>query len=342
MMFNPSQAADRPFGWTLANFRRWGCGLLAVAFLPMAALASAHAAYPEKPITVIVPFPPGGASDNAARVIAPKLQASLGPTVVIENRPGANGTTGSVLLKQAKPDGYTLLIGSIGVFAINPALYPRLQYDPRKDFELLTVLVRTPNVLVVNPKVAVKTVAELIESLKKNPEKVTFASSGSGSSDHLTTALFWQKTGTSGIHVPYKGGGQAVTDLMGGHAEVSFQNLGTILGHVKSGKLKALAVTSDKRVPALPDVPTLAEAGVQGLEVYSWQAAAGPKGLPAEVKTKLEQAFKAALSAPEVKARYEEIGFDVVGNTSGEFSQFMAAEIARWKEVIETGKITPD
>jgi tripartite-type tricarboxylate transporter receptor subunit TctC len=341
-MLRLSGTAHRAGTWNLRNLGLWRYGLLSVALLPMAALSPAQAAYPEKPITIIVPFPPGGASDNAARVIGPKLQAGLGSTNVIENRPGANGTTGSILLKQAKPDGYTILIGSIGVFAINPVLYPKLQYDPRKDFELLTVLVRTPNVLVANPKFPAKTLAELIDHLKKNPEKVTFASSGSGSSDHLTTALFWQKTGTSGLHVPYKGGGPAIIDLIGGHAELSFQNLGSILGHVKAGKLKPLAVTSDKRVPTLPDVPTLAEAGVQGVEVYSWQAAAGPKGLPGEVKAKLEQAFKAALSAPEVKARYEEIGFDVVGNTSGEFSQFLAAEIARWKEVVETGKITPD
>lgn len=323
------------------NLLEGGAALLAVAILTVCAPAFATG-YPAKPINVIVPFPAGGASDSAARFVTPKVTESLGQTVVVDNRPGANGSLGATLLKQAKPDGYTLLVGSIGVFAINPALYPRLPYDPRKDFDLLTILVRTPNVLVVSPKIQANTVPELIEHLKKNPDKATFAMSGAGSSDHLTTALFWQKTGTSGLHVPYKGGAPAITDLIGGHADVSFQNLGAIVNHVKAGKLKALAVTSDKRAAALPGVPTLAEAGVQDVEVYSWQAAAGPKGLPGEIKSKLESAFKSALSAPDVKARFDELGFEVVGNTSSAFAEFLDAEIARWKAVVEAGKITPD
>jgi tripartite-type tricarboxylate transporter receptor subunit TctC len=195
-------------------------------------------------------------------------------------------------------------------------------------------------VLVMNPDVPVKSVAELIDYLKKNPGKVTFASSGSGSSDHLTAALFWQRTGTTGLHVPYRGGGPAINDLIGGHANVSFQNLGSIAQHVRSGKLKALAVTSDKRAAALPDVPTMAEAGVADLQVFSWQAAAGPKGLPPEVKAKLEADFAAAARDPNVKAKFEDIGFEVVATTGAQFSDFLAAEIARWKSVIETGKIT--
>ena len=327
----------------IPSFGLRASALLLLTFGALTLCAPVHAAgYPEKPINVIVPFPAGGASDSAARFISPKLTESLGQTIVVDNRPGANGSLGATLLKQAKPDGYTLLIGSIGVFAINPALYPKLQYDPRKDFDLLTVIVRTPNVLVASPKVAANTVPELIEHLKKNSDKVTFATSGAGSSDHLTTALFWQKTGTGGLHVPYKGGAPAITDLIGGHADVSFQNLGAVINHIRAGKLKALTVTSDKRVTALPDVPTLAEAGVQGVKVYSWQAATGPKGLPGEVKAKLEAAFKSALTAPEVKAHFDELGFEVVGNTSGEFSDFLAAEITRWKSVVEAGKITPD
>jgi len=186
------------------------------------------AEYPERTITVIVPFPPGGASDATARVVTAKFAERVGQTVIVDNRAGANGAIGSVALKQAKPDGYTLLVGSIGVFAINPALFKDLRYDPQKDFDLLTVAVRTPNVLVMNPAFPVNSVRELIEHLKKNPDKVTFASSGTGSSDHLTAALFWQKTGTTGIHVPYRGGGPAINDLVAGHASVSFQNLGAI------------------------------------------------------------------------------------------------------------------
>jgi tripartite-type tricarboxylate transporter receptor subunit TctC len=197
-------------------------------------------------------------------------------------------------------------------------------------------------VLVANPAFPVNSVRELIEHLKKNPDKVTFASSGTGSSDHLTAALFWQKTGTTGIHVPYRGGGPAINDLVAGHASVSFQNLGAIAEQVRAGKLKALAVTGDRRAAALPDVPTIAEAGVPDLEVYSWQAVAAPKGLPADVRAKLEAEFIASLRTPDVKARFDQIGFDVVGNTSAQFAEFLAAEIARWKLVIETGKITAE
>ena len=171
---------------------------------------------------------------------------------------------------------------------------------------------------------------------------MTFASSGTGSSDHLTAALFWQKTGTTGIHVPYRGGGPAINDLIAGHANVSFQNLGAIAEQVKGGRLKALAVTSNKRVGTLPDVPTMAEAGVKDLEVYSWQAAAAPKGLPAAIKAKLEAELAASAQSPDVKAKFEAVGFDVVANNGSQFATFLADEIARWKTVIETGKITPE
>lgn len=313
------------------------------AFVAMAVTASpVYAEYPERNITVIVPFPPGGASDMTARLVAAKFAERVKQSVVIDNRAGANGALGAGALKQAAPDGYTLLIGSIGVFAINPALFKDLRYDPQKDFDLLSVAVRTPNVLVANPAYPANSVRELIEQLNKNPGKVTFASSGIGSSDHLTAALFWQKSGTTGIHVPYRGGGPAINDLIAGHANVSFQNLGAIAEQVKSGKLKALAVTSDKRVAALPNVPTMAEAGVKDLEVYSWQAAAAPKGLPAAVRAKLEAELAAAAQSPDTKAKFEAVGFDVVANNGKQFEAFLADELARWKTVIETGKISPE
>jgi tripartite-type tricarboxylate transporter receptor subunit TctC len=305
--------------------------------------AQAHAAdYPERNITVIVPFPPGGASDVTARLITAKLAEGVGQSVIVDNRAGANGALGAVALKQAPADGYTLLVGSIGVFAINPALFKDLRYDPQKDFDLLTVAVRTPNVLVTNPNFPANNVRELIEHLNKNPGKITFASSGIGSSDHLTAALFWQKTGTSGIHVPYRGGGPAINDLVAGHANVSFQNLGAIAQQVQAGSLKALAVTSDKRTATLPDVPTMAEAGVKDLEVFSWQAAAAPKGLPAAIKTKLEAEFAASANSPDVKAKFEAVGFDVVASNGEQFAKFLTGEMARWKSVIETGKITAE
>ena len=305
--------------------------------------ASAQAAeFPERSITVIVPFPPGGASDVTARLVTAKLAERVKQTVIVDNRAGANGALGAVALKQAPADGYTLLVGSIGVFAINPVLFKDLRYDPQKDFDLLTVAVRTPNVLVANPGFPANTVRELIEHLEKNRGKVTFASSGIGSSDHLTAALFWQKTGTTGIHVPYRGGGPAINDVIAGHANVSFQNLGAIAQQVKAGSLKALAVASDKRTATLPDVPTIAEAGVKDLEVYSWQAAAAPKGLPAVLKAKLEAELVASANAPDVKAKFEAVGFDVVASNAEQFTKFLAGEIVRWKSVIETGKITPE
>jgi tripartite-type tricarboxylate transporter receptor subunit TctC len=315
---------------------------LAVLALATIAPASAQTNYPERNVTVIVPFPAGGASDMTARLIVPKLSEQMKQPVVIDNRGGANGALGAGALKQAPADGYTLLIGSIGVFGINPALFKDLKYDPLKDFDLLSVAVRTPNVLVASPSFPANNVRELIAYLKQNPGKTTFASSGTGSSDHLTAALFWQKTGTTGIHVPYRGGGPAINDLIAGHANVSFQNLGAIAQQVKGGRLKALAVTSDKRTATLPDVPTMAEAGVSDLEVYSWQAAAAPKGLPAAIKTKLEAEIAAAAKSPDVKAKFEAVGFDVVANNGAQFEKFLVDEIARWKAVIETGKITPE
>jgi tripartite-type tricarboxylate transporter receptor subunit TctC len=318
------------------------CALAAVAMTAVTAAPTRAAEFPERNITVIVPFPAGGASDITARHISGKLSERVKQPVVIDNRAGANGAIGAVSLKQAPADGYTLLIGSIRVFGINPALFKDLRYDPQKDFDLLSLAVRTPNGLVANPNFPASNVRELIEHLNKNPGKITFASSGTGSSDHLTAALFWQKTGTTGIHVPYRGGGPAINDLIAGHANVSFQNLGAIAQQVKSGRLKALAVTSSKRVAALPDVPTMDEAGVKGLEVYSWQGAAAPKGLPAAVKARLEAELAASAQAPDIAAKFEAVGFDVVASNGEQFAKFVAEEIARWKVVIETGKITPD
>jgi tripartite-type tricarboxylate transporter receptor subunit TctC len=316
------------------------CVLVALILATVATVSVRAAGYPEQNIIIIVPFPPGGASDTTARLTGNKLSEIVGKPVLIENRAGANGSIGATAVKQAKPDGYTLLVGSIGVYAINPALYKNLKYDPLMDFDLLSVVVRTPNVLVSSPQFPVKNVAELIAYLKKNPNKVTFASSGVGSSDHLTAELFWQKTGTRGIHVPYKGGAPAINDLMGGHADVSFQNLGAVAQQIKGGQLKALAVTSDKRAEALPDVPTIAEAGVADLIVYSWQAAAAPKGLPADVRAKLETELKAVANAPDVKKQFTDLGFDVVATTGAQFTDFLKVEVARWKSVVETGKIT--
>ncbi|MGX9117113.1 Bug family tripartite tricarboxylate transporter substrate binding protein [Mesorhizobium sp. BHbsci] len=289
---------------------------------------------------MIVPFPAGGASDTTARVMAEKMTTLLGQPVVVDNKPGATGAIGATLVKESPADGYTMLVASIGTYAVNPFLQKDLKYDPQKDFDLITVAVRTPNVLVAHPDFPANSVAELVDYLKKNPGQVSFASSGSGSSDHLTAALFMQKTGTDAKHVPYKGGAPAIADLVGGHVNVSFQNLGAVLGHVKEGKLKALAVSGSERASQLPDVPTLAEAGYRDIVVYSWQAAAAPKGLPEDVRAKLSAAAIDALKSPEVTEKFSGMGFEVVANTGDEFAKFLADELARWKSVIEAGNIT--
>ena len=310
-----------------------------LALLPQVALAQT---FPNRPLKMLVPFTAGGSSDMVARAIAVKLTESLGQTVVVENRPGANGAIAADMLAKSPPDGYTLMTGSIGTFAINNALNPKLNYQSLRDFELITVAVRNPNILIAHPKFPANNVAELIAHLKNNPGKTSFASSGSGSSDHLSAELLWQRTGTTGIHVPYKGGSAAMTDLMGGSVDVSFQNLGAASAHIKGGRLKALAVTSDKRVPQFPDVPTISEAGIAGLEVYSWQAVAAPKGLPKDVLTKLHAAIVAALNDPDTRARFDVQGFDVVANTPEQFTEFVKTELSRWKQVVEAAGIKPE
>ena len=299
-------------------------------------------AWPSKPVTLVVPFPPGGSSDTIARAIGAKMQEKLGQPVVVENKGGATGTIGAAQVKRAAPDGYTLLVSSLGPFVIAPHLIKNVPYDAGKDFDLITVLVQAPNVLVVPAASPLTSVADVVAAMKKTPDKMSFASSGNGSSDHLTAELFWLQTGTSGVHVPYKGGGPAMSDLLGGQVEASFQNINAVVPHVSSGKLRALAVTSAQRSPLLPQVPTLAEAGVKEVDVYSWQAAAAPKGLPADVKARLHATMIAALNDPAVKPRLLELGFEIVGNTPEQFASFQQRENARWKQLIETRKITAD
>ncbi|WP_312488104.1 Bug family tripartite tricarboxylate transporter substrate binding protein [Massilia timonae] len=311
--------------------------------LGLALMGGAQAApFPSKAINAVVPFPSGGSTDAIARAIGPKISATLGQPWVVDNRPGATGAIGAGYIKRAAPDGHTLMVASIAVYSVNPLLQKRLPYDPSKDFDLLTVAVQAPNVLVTNGTVPANTVGDFIAYLKKHPGKVTFATSGAGSSDHLTAALFWQKTGTSGLHVPYKGGAPAITDLLGGHANVSFQNINVVLGHIKSGKLRALAVTGANRSAALPNVPTLAESGVKDVDVYSWQAIAAPKGLPKDVKARLHTTIVNTLRDPQIKDKLSEQGFEIVASSPEQFAKFQAQELARWRDVITNGKIEID
>lgn len=311
--------------------------------LGLAAATAAQAqAWPSKPVTLLVPFPPGGSTDTIARTLAPKLQAHLGGTFVVENKGGAGGTVGAAQARRAAPDGHTIFVTSLGPLVIGPHLMKNVGYDATKDFDYVTVAVQAPNVLVVPASAPQKSVADVLATLKAEPGRMSFASSGNGSSDHLTAELFWQQTGTSGLHVPYKGGGPAMQDLLGGQVNASFQNINAVIPHVKTGKLRALAITSTARSPQMPDVPTLAEAGVKGVDVYSWQGVAAPKGLPADIRAKLHAAIVAALNAPDVKPKLLDLGFEIVANTPEQFTAFQAAEFARWKQLIDSRKISAD
>jgi tripartite-type tricarboxylate transporter receptor subunit TctC len=317
--------------------------LLTTLVLGLAAAAGVQAqGWPDKPVTLLVPFPPGGSTDLIARTLSPRLQEKLGGTFIVENKPGAGGAIGAVAAKRAAPDGYTIFVSSLGPFVIGPHLIKNGGYDPLKDFDYITVAVQAPNVLAVPANSPHKTLADVIAFQKANPNKMTFASAGNGTSDHLTAELFWQQTGTMGVHIPYKGGAPAMTDLLGGQVDATFMNINTGLNNIRAGKLKALAITSTKRSPLLPDVPTMEESGIKGVTVYSWQAFAAPKGLPADIKTKLHAAIVAGLNDPQVKPKLLELGFEIVGNTPEQFTAFQAAEFARWKKVIEIGKITAD
>lgn len=299
-------------------------------------------AWPDKPVTLVVPFPPGGSTDMIARALIPKLQEKLGGTFVVDNRAGAGGTMGATAVKRAVPDGYTMFVTSLGPLVIGPHLIKGLTYDPLKDFDYITVAVQAPNVLAVPVSSSHKTMADVIAFHKANPGKMSFASAGNGTSDHLTAELFWQETGTSGLHIPYKGGAPAMSDLLGGQVDASFMNINTGYPNIKAGKLRALAVTSTKRSPLLPDVPTMDELGLKGVTVYSWQAIAAPKGLPVDIKTKFHAALLAGLNEPQTKTKLLDLGFEIVGNTPEQFTAFQAAEFARWKSVIEVGKIKAD
>ena len=312
------------------------------AGLVLAASAQAQA-WPSKPVTLVVPFPPGGSTDSIARAIGPSLTKTFGQTFIVDNKAGATGTIGAGAVKRSPPDGYTFLVSSLGPFVIAPHLIKSVPYDATKDFDLITVAVQAPNVLVVPAASPHKSLTDVIKFLKANPDKMTFASSGNGSSDHLTAELFWLESGTTGVHVPYKGGGPAVSDLLGGQVDASFQNVNTVFQHIKAGKLRPLAVTGAKRSPVLPDVPTIVEAGgPNNVDVYSWQAIAAPKGLPADIKTKFHAAVVAALNEPQVRDQFTSVGLEIVGNTPEQFTAFQQREFARWKQVIDTRKITAD
>ena len=312
---------------------------LAGAVLVASSVVQAQS-FPSKPIHVIIPFVAGGSSDIVGRAIASKFQDVLGQPGVVENKPGANGAIAAEYVAKSAPDGHTLLVGSIGVFSINSALFKDLRYDPVKDFAPITLAVTTPNVLITKPTLPAKSLKELVEADKKG--KLSYCSSGTGSSDHLTAELLKQVAGGNAVHVPYRGGAACQTDIMGNQVDYSFQNLGAVTNYIKGGRMKALAVTAKTRHPQLPDVPTLVEAGFPDVVVTSWQAAAAPAKTPREVVAKLNDAMVKALRSPDVSERMNQIGFDVVASSPDEFGKFMRDEVGRWTRVVQKGGIKPD
>ena len=305
-------------------------------------LAAQAQSWPTAPITLLVPYPVGGSSDSVARALAPRLSESLGQRVGGKTRAGAGGISAAPQPKPAPADGRLFFVTALGPLVIVPHLHKTLPYDALKDFDHITVAVQSPNVLVVPAASPHKTVAELVAWQKKNPGKATYANSGNGASDHLTAALFWQQTGTTGSHVPYKGGAPAIQDLLGGQTDASFQNVNAVLQHIQAGKLRALAVTGDRRSAVLPSVPTLGEAGVPNVVVYSWQAMVAPKGLPPAIASRMHAAVVAALNEPQVRNQFTSQGFDIVANTPAQFEAFQKQEYVRWKRVIEAGGISAE
>lgn len=301
-----------------------------------AALAQA---FPSKPIKIVIPFVAGGSSDIVGRAIGSKFQDLLGQPAVVENRPGANGAIAAEYVAKADPDGYTVLVGSIGVFSINAALFKDLRYQPVRDFAPITLAVTTPNILIAKPSLPVSSAKDLVDYAKKNPGKLSYCSSGTGSSDHLTGEVFKQTADIAAVHVPYKGGAACQTDIMGNQVDFSFQNLGAVTNYIRAGKMKALAVTAPARNPQVPEVPNAKEAGFADLVVTSWQAAAAPAKTPREVVAKLNDAMVRTLRSPEIRERMNQIGFDVVAGTPEEFGAFMKAEVERWTKVVERGGI---
>ena len=307
------------------------CGLLALAFGAAPALAQD---YPNRPIKVIVPFSPGGAVDGPMRVIAQELSKRLGQQVVVENRPGAGATIGTEAVAKSAPDGYTLLLAS-QTNAISASLYKNLTYDPIEDFAPISLLGREPGVVVVNPSVPAKTLAEFVSYVKANPGKVDYASSGNGSGQHLFAALLAMRAGLKMNHVPYRGSGQATADLLGGQVQMAIPGTAGMVGHIRNGKLRPLAVTGATRSPQLPDVPTMIESGYPDFEAYVWMGLLAPKGTPQAIIDRLYREVVAALASPEVKSHMATAGIEAVGSTPAEFGTFFRRERDLWAKVVK-------
>jgi tripartite-type tricarboxylate transporter receptor subunit TctC len=308
--------------------------LIAVSALPLG--AGAQQAYPSKPIHVVVPFTAGGSTDVVARIVADKLSQRVGQPVIVDNRAGAGGAIGSDFVAKSPADGYTLLVGTSSTLAIAPHVYTKLPYNPQRDFVPVTLLGTADIMVVVNPtRVAARSIKDLVAYAKSNPGKLTFASGGNGSISHLLGEYFKSMAKVDMVHVPYKGDAQMVIDLIGGQVDMAFGTAVAFLPHLKSGKLVGIAVTNPARSTSLPDLPTVSEAGVPGYEAVQWFGIAAPTGTPAAVVQKLNNEMRAILALPDVRAKFGDLGFDVVGNTPDEFARFIAGENQKWKKIAD-------
>lgn len=312
------------------------------AALPAAVGDARAQAWPSKPVTMVVPFPAGGTTDIVARLVAAKLSEVWGQPVIIDNRAGAGGNIGSAMVAKAAPDGYTLLMGTVGTHAINASLYAKMPYDVVKDFQPITNVAAVPNMLVVHPDLPVKTVKELIDYGKKNPGKLNMASSGNGTSIHLAGELFKVMTGVQMEHIPYKGSAPAITDLIGGQVQVMFDNMPSALPHVKAGKLRAIAVTTATRSAAMPDLPTIAEAGLPGFEAASWFGMLAPAGTPKEIVAKIHGDVVKLAKTTDLSAKLAQQGAVPVLNTPDEFAAYIKAELAKWEKVVKASGARAD
>jgi tripartite-type tricarboxylate transporter receptor subunit TctC len=308
----------------------------------MAAQAADAGNWPTQTVKLIVPFAPGGTSDVLAREIAARLQVSLKQTVVVDNKAGAGGVLGADSVAKSAPDGYTLLLGTIATHAINPSLLPKMPYKADRDFAPVILLGTISNVLLIGPGSQASTVKDIIAAAKAKPGDITFASAGQGTSQHLSGEVFRLMTGADLTHVPYKGSAPAIQDVMGGQVPMSFETVTVALPQIKGGKVKALAVTSAKRSAQLPDVPTLAESGVPGFDVSSWQALYFPAGTPAPIVARLNAEVQKIVAQPDVKTKMESLGLAYTPNTPAQFAEFQKAEQAKWAKVIKDGNVKPD
>jgi len=309
--------------------------------LVLASSAAFAQPWPSKTITLVVPFPPGGTTDVLARTLGEKLTTALGQTVIVESRPGAGATLGAAYVAKSQPDGYTLLVGAVH-HTIATSVYKKLPYDFQKDFAPITTIALVPNVLTVNVSTPVKNVAELVAMAKAQPGKLTFGSNGNGTAQHLIGTQFQNMTGTELVHIPYKGSGPLATDLLGGQITMSFDTVTPVLPHIKAGKLRALAVTTAKRSSALPDVPTLDEAGLKGFNLGTWFGVLAPVGTPKEIVAKLNAEMVKVIHSPDFRKRMEEIGAEPVGDTSEQMAAQIKAETEKFAKLVKEAKVTID